>query len=75
MTTRELTAEEISILDHTANRAANGFYCGDSEAMQSLVSAGLMESAGKVAFCPDEYFRMTEAGRRTLRTIRSVRSS
>lgn len=51
------------ILDHTLNRAAGGLYCGDSPAMQSLVNAGFMEFAGRKAFVPDSYFRVTASGR------------
>jgi hypothetical protein len=58
-----LTGEHLAILDHTVQRAARGLFCGDSPAMQDLVAAGLMESAGRVAWCPDEYFRITAAGR------------
>jgi len=36
--------------------------------MQALVSAGLMESAGRKSFVPDEYFRMTGKGREALRS-------
>ena len=59
-----LTAEQRAILDHTANKAAGGRYCGDSPDMQKLVELGLMESAGRLSFVPDEYFRLTSAGRR-----------
>jgi len=59
----ELNSEQVAILDHTAHRAAGGFYCGDSPDMQKLVEAGLMVSAGKKSFVPDEYFRMTGLGR------------
>ncbi len=67
--TAALTAEQISILRHTRDRAANGNYCGDSEDMQALVDAGLMEFAGRVPGVPDDYFRMTPAGKRMLQTI------
>jgi hypothetical protein len=62
-----LTAEQVSILEHTANRAAGGRYCGDSPAMQGLVAAGLMESLGRTSWCPDEFFGLTPAGRQRLR--------
>lgn len=58
-----MNKKQIEILDHTAHRAAGGRYCGNSPDMQALVAAGLMASCGKVAWCPDEYFRMTPAGR------------
>jgi hypothetical protein len=35
--------------------------------MQKLVLMGLMESAGRVSFVPDEYFRLTPSGRDFLR--------
>jgi hypothetical protein len=44
----ELNREQLAILDHTAHRAAGGFYCGDSPDMRALVAAGLMESAGRI---------------------------
>lgn len=61
-----LSTEQIDILDHTAHRAANGLYCGDSIAMQALVIAGLMGCQGNKAFCPDEYFYITPLGRKHL---------
>jgi len=54
---------QVDILSHTQTGAAGGFYCGDSEDMQGLVLLGLMESAGRKSFVPDEYFRMTDKGR------------
>jgi len=63
----ELTNAQKSILDHTAHKAAGNFYCGDSKEMQELVRLGLMESAGTKSFCPDEYFKLTRAGRESLR--------
>lgn len=62
-TRQSLTSEQVAILDHTANRATRGLFCGDSEDMQRLVALGLMKSAGRVAWCPDEYFRITSEGR------------
>ena len=62
-----LTPEHLSILQHTRDRAAGGFYCGDSPAMQELVAAGLMVSAGRKSFVPDEYFMLTRPGREALR--------
>jgi hypothetical protein len=38
-------------------------YCGNSPDMKKLVENGLMEFAGKAAWCPDEYFRLTKTGR------------
>ncbi len=62
-----LNSEQLAILDHAANRAAGGFYCGDSPDMQELVAAGLMRSAGRKQCVPDEYFHLTGAGRDALR--------
>ena len=64
---KQLNKEQLAILDHTAHRAAGGLYCGDSPDMQKLVDAGLMVSAGRKSFVPDEYFRMTSKGRETLK--------
>lgn len=58
-----LSREQREILEHTAYRAAQGLFCGDSPDMQSLVAAGLMEEAGQKAFVPDTYFRLTRKGR------------
>lgn len=66
-TVSELTKEQTNILDHTAHRASQNAYCGDSEAMQGLVSLGLMRSLGKKSFVPDEYFTITSAGREALK--------
>lgn len=59
----DLNFEEQSILGHTRYRTQAGRYCGDSEEMQRLVALGLMESAGRVSWVPDEYFRLTDAGK------------
>ena len=67
MSKSTLTKNQHDILDHTARRAANNLYCGDSADMQELIRLGLMESAGRTIFCPDEYFRMTPKGRKVLR--------
>jgi hypothetical protein len=65
-----ITLEQIAILDHTECRASvRGHYCGDSPAMQGLVALGLMESAGRVSFVPDEYFRLTPAGHALIRRV------
>ena len=62
----ELTKNQIDILDHTTHRTANGLFCGGSEDMQSLVENGLMYSQGTTGFCPDEYFGITQLGRKEL---------
>ncbi len=62
-----LTANQYDILDHTALRAANGFFCGDSEDMQILVGLGLMRSAGTKPSVPDEYFSITPLGKQARR--------
>jgi hypothetical protein len=62
-----LSTEQRDILYHTEHRAAGGLYCGGGKDMNALVAAGLMESAGRKSFVPDEYFRITGAGRRALR--------
>ena len=67
METLELTREQRDILYHTEHRAAGGFYCGGGKEMDTLVAAGLMESAGRKSFVPDEYFRITSKGRAALR--------
>ena len=40
--------------------------------MQELVAAGLMRSLGKVAWCQDEYFTITAAGREAMREWRAA---
>ena len=70
-----LNREQIAILDHTEHRAARGLYCGGGKEMDALVTAGLMESAGRAAWCPDEYFRITGKGRTALRQAQNDRSS
>ncbi len=69
----KLTQKQWDILDHTAHRTARGFYCGNSEDMQTLVRLGLMVSAGWKSFVPDEYFKLTSAGRKTLKSQRIVK--
>lgn len=64
-----ITDSQLSIMRHTKHRAANGCYCGDSKDMQTLVSLGLMRSLGFVSWCPDEYFGLTDAGRRLLESL------
>ncbi len=66
-TKETLNTEQRAILEHTANRAAGGLYCGDSPDMQVLVANGLMEYAGRKSFVTDPYFRITAAGREALR--------
>lgn len=66
----KLTKEHIEIMEHTRDRAAQGFYCGDSPAMQELVAAGLMVYAGRKSFVPDPYFQLTGNGREALRAAK-----
>ena len=61
-----ITNSQASILQHTRDRAAVGFYCGDSAEMQSLVKLGFMQDAGHKGFVPDPYFSLTRAGREAL---------
>jgi hypothetical protein len=70
----ELKTEHIEIMRHTRDRAAGGFYCGDSSEMQELVTEGLMAFAGRKSFVPDPYFKLTEKGRDVLRVagVKSV---
>ena len=70
-----LNREQIAILDHTEHRAARGLYCGGGKDMDALVALGLMESAGRAAWCPDEYFRITGKGRTALRQAPNTRLS
>ena len=67
MKENKLLTNQQEILKHTAYRAANGFYCGDSKDMQILVKLGLMKFAGKKPFVPDGYFVITEAGKELLK--------
>lgn len=64
--TMELTKEHIEIMSHTRDRAAGGYYCGDSPEMKELVAAGYMAEAGYKGFCPDPYFILTRQGRQAL---------
>jgi hypothetical protein len=64
----KLTKEHIEIMRHTRDRAAGGYYCGDSPAMQELVAEGLMSYAGRKSFVPDPYFQLSQKGREALRT-------
>lgn len=61
-----LTKEHVSIMEHTRDRAAGGYYCGDSPEMRELVAAGLMADAGRKSFVPDPYFQLTRKGREAL---------
>ena len=63
----KLSREHISIMEHARDRAAGGFYCGDSPAMQELVREGLMVFAGRKSFVPDPYFQLTVKGQESLR--------
>lgn len=63
-----ITVNQRSIMEHTSHRAANGNFCGESPDMDRLVELGLMQYAGKVAWCPDKYYRLTQAGRDFLRS-------
>ncbi len=63
----QVTPAQLEILRHTAYVAAGGFYCGGGKDMDALVSADLMEYAGKKSFVPDPYFRITNKGREALR--------
>ncbi len=62
-----MNREQIAIMEHTEKMGPRGMYCGDSYDMRELVAAGLMESAGRKSFVPDEYFRITAKGREALR--------
>lgn len=62
----KLNAEQIGIMEHTSTRAPNRMFCGGGKDMDALVKAGLMESAGRKSFVPDEYFSLTVAGREFL---------
>jgi hypothetical protein len=67
----DLNGEQLAILIHT-NR--NGRFCGDSADMRVLVAKGLMTSLGKVKWCPDEYFQITQAGREAIKAAGAVTS-
>lgn len=67
--TTTLTAEQISIMRHTANRAAMGLYCGGGPAMDALVEQGLMVCVGRKGFCPDPFYGLTPSGRSALRGL------
>ncbi len=61
-----ITNSQREIMVHTAERAAYGRFCGDSEDMQVLVRLGFMHPIGKTGFCPDEYFCLTRKGRESM---------
>lgn len=64
--TVKLTKEQLSILDHTVNRAARGMYAGGGSDMEVLTKAGFMVSHGKCGVGPDEYFSITNTGKEYL---------
>lgn len=66
-----LNCEQREILYHTAHRAAGGYYCGGGKDMDELVSAGLMEYAGRKSFVPAPYYKITSKGRAALRAPNS----
>ena len=67
-----LNRDQIAILNHTQHVAARGLYCGGGKEMDALVTAGLMESAGRKPPVTDGYFRITSAGRDALRASRKA---
>lgn len=60
--TTTLSQKQVDILEHTAHRAAGGYFCGDSPDMQVLVKLNLMSSAGHKPGVPDEYFELLPRG-------------
>lgn len=54
--------EHLGILRHTSRVSANGLFCGNSKEMEELCKEGLMKSAGKKLFVPEEYFAITRKG-------------
>ncbi len=58
----KISKEGKEIMKHTAMRAANGFFCGSSPDMDTLIEQGLMKFAMKAPFCPDSYYCLTEEG-------------
>jgi hypothetical protein len=62
----ELSKNQLGILNHTVQRSAHEFFCGDSPDMQKLVEKEFMVSAGRKSFVPDEYFQITDKGREVL---------
>ena len=67
-----LNVEQVAILNHTFNNE-HGLFCGDSKNMQALVEQGLMESAGRKSFVPDEYFRLTDTGKEVVKTALTLK--
>ncbi len=61
-----VNASEMGILRHTAK---NRRYCGETPEIRTLVNKGLMKSVGRVEWCPDEYFALTERGCDLLRAF------
>lgn len=62
-------------VEATEHRAARGLYCGGGKDMDALMAPVLMESAGRAAWSPDEYFRITGRGRVELREAQNVEVS
>ena len=58
-----MTEEEKEILIHTAERAAQHCFYGDSFAMQELVRKGYMQCLGKSGFSEDDVFTWTTKGK------------
>ncbi len=58
----KISKEQVEILKHTRDRAANRLYCGDSPDMQELIELGYMRLAGRKSFVPDEYFTISRKG-------------
>lgn len=56
--------EHFEIMFHTQK---NQRFCGDSQEMQWLCNHGLMEFAYRKTFVPDNYYRLTEKGRKLLK--------
>jgi hypothetical protein len=61
--------EMRQIMEHTARRAANQHYCGDSYEMRVLVQQGLMKPIGRKSFVPDPYFTLTAEGHQYLTDV------
>lgn len=72
MSEETLTREQVAILDHTVHRAAGGFYCGGGKAMDGLVEAGMMASAGRKSFVPEPYYTITSKGRAALKAAKAA---
>lgn len=70
---KTLTQQQRDILHHTMHNASGGRFCGGGSVMDSLVAAGFMRSLGRVSWCPDEYFGITEDGRKALAVAEASR--